>query len=111
MTDATVIPLQQFYLAALIAVAGADGLTAVQQENPQRPTMGRLYLVKEGSTRPFAALLYNFGDDGVSIGAMCGARETAWNRTYLVGIDDVLPELQKFLRADLLTDKRATSRR
>lgn len=110
--DATVVPLQQFYLSMLCAVLNADKLDVLQQDLPTTQdgtTGGRLYATSKGTSSPLFVLTYAFERDAVKI-TVEGRQERslpAASILYSVGLDDYLGKLHAFLRQGRLAAPRA----
>jgi hypothetical protein len=106
LDDVRIIPLQDLYLTAIVAVCNADKLDCVQQQ--LGPEAGRLWLVRGGSTVPVASLTYKFTDDTVILGVQTrNERKRSWVVKYAEGIDEVLEEFSKFMREGLLAKPKA----
>lgn len=106
MQTPTVMPLQELYLNAIVAVAQADKLESVIQSTGD--TSGRLWFVRNGTTIPHAMMQYEFNLDSVALGLIHrDERKHAAEVFYAEGLDGYLQIFQKFLRANLLQKPRA----
>lgn len=101
-----IVNLQKFYLQALCALIEAEKFTPAIQE--AGPGVGQLWLIRSGSTGAAFRIAFKFGPESVTLGALARGekRELVKEILYFDGIEDFMRDLQKFLRADLLSDKR-----
>jgi len=108
--NAHIIPLQQLYLSTIVAIANADKLEAVQQELGQ--DMGRLWLVREGSTVPVMQVSYKFGADDVAL-EVIHRDERHFKKLvkYAEGLDGFVEEFHKFTQANRLAAPKSTKTR
>jgi len=101
MNDASIVPLQQLYLSALVALIDSHHLTAVQQDLGN--DTGRLWMVSIGTTVPIGQIGYKFDDDSVALAAvMRDERKFGRIVRYIEGIDGFLEDFEKFMNAGKL---------
>lgn len=103
MNDAPMISLQDLYLNALRACCEDDHLTSVMQQTGEG--IGRIWLMREGTTVPQAWIGFRFNADDVALKVVTRTeRELAEVIPYAAGLDSFLPQLQAVLRAGMLAD-------
>ena len=101
-----IIPLDQMYLLAIVQTANSARLSAVLQDLGN--DAGRLWLTPSESTVPVAQISFKFDIDEVKLGVVSrDERELVRVIRYAEGLDGFLPELSRFLTANLLAAPRA----
>ena len=106
MKDTNIIPLQQLYLLALCEVIKAEKYEPALQDMGEGK--GQIWLIPEGTTAARFKISFQFQPDAVKLGAFGkDLKGIALEVSYFDGLDKFMEDLQKYLRAGLLTFKRA----
>jgi hypothetical protein len=101
-----IVPIEDTYLNALSLLLESEKLDSLLQETnaPGQTGCGIIWAVRKGTTSPELSLAFKFNTLDVLLRVMSkdSARTLDHTACYADGIDDFLPKLRTFLRANRL---------